>query len=293
MEPGHSIHIPVMPKEVLQWLEPQAGSVVVDGTVGAAGHAQLLAQAVGPQGLLIALDRDPAALARSRALLEGYPVQCVQANYCALPEVLLELKISTVDGILLDLGISSDQLSDAERGFSFDSMGTLDLRFDPGHGEPAWKLLETLDVRRLADLIYQYGEERFSRRIARKIVAEREREPIRTASQLATLVRKCVPRSGRIDPATRTFQALRIAVNDELVSLEQALQRFPECMPPGARLVVISFQSLEDRRVKHMLRDDERWKVLTKKPQTPEPEEVRRNPRARSAKLRAAERTHC
>jgi 16S rRNA (cytosine1402-N4)-methyltransferase len=198
-----------------------------------------------------------------------------------------------VDGVVLDLGLSSDQLADRERGFSFDSAGTLDLRFDTSEGEPAWKLLERLSERELADLIYRYGEERFSRRIARRIVERRADGPVRTAEQLARLVRGCVPRSRghAIDAATRTFQALRIAVNDELDSLERLLACLPTCVTPGGRVAVISFHSLEDRLVKTAFRDNPRYQALTRKPRTPSAEEVARNPRSRSAKLRAAEVT--
>jgi 16S rRNA (cytosine1402-N4)-methyltransferase len=197
-----------------------------------------------------------------------------------------------VHGVLLDLGLSSDQLADHERGFSFDADGTLDLRFDTSQGEPAWHLLGRLNERRLADILFQLGEERFSRRIARRIVETRRSAPIRTASQLAELVRRCVPRAKnhRIDPATRTFQALRIAVNDEMGALEAALEQIPDCLLDGGRLAVISFHSLEDRRVKRAFRDDARYMILTKKPIRPIESETLRNPRSRSAKLRVAER---
>ena len=197
-----------------------------------------------------------------------------------------------MDGILLDLGLSSDQLADQERGFSFSSTGPLDLRFDPMRGKPAWRLLERLSAEHLADLIYLYGEERYSRRIARAIVQRREENPVLAAADLAELVRRCVPRSrhDRIDPATRTFQALRIAVNDELKSLEIALRRLPDCLRPGGRLAVISFHSLEDRRVKEGFRDDPRLTPLTRKPITPSDVETAENPRSRSAKLRIAVR---
>jgi 16S rRNA (cytosine1402-N4)-methyltransferase len=197
-----------------------------------------------------------------------------------------------VDGVLLDLGMSSDQLADPSRGFSFDSDGPLDLRFDTSEGEPAWRLVNRLGAEHLADLIYYYGEEKHSRRIARTVVQHREGNPIHTARQLAEIVRQCVPRArtDRIDPATRTFQALRIAVNDELKSLEIALRRIPQCLRPQGRLAIISFHSLEDRRVKEAFRDDPRYEALTKKPIRPSEEEVAANPRARSAKLRVAAR---
>ena len=209
-----------------------------------------------------------------------------------LPDLLAENDLGLVDGILLDLGLSSDQLADHERGFSFQGDGPLDLRFDRSTGEPAWKLIARLSAAHLADLIYQFGEERMSRRIARAIVQRRRSQPIRTTGELAKLVSQCVPRgkSNRIDPATRTFQALRIAVNDELDWLDVALRRFPDCLRPGGRLAIISFHSLEDRPVKHGFRNDPRLEVLTRRPIRATAEEVARNPRARSAKLRVAER---
>ena len=214
------------------------------------------------------------------------------SNYSDIPEVLAGLKVNAVDGILLDLGLSSDQLADANRGFSFQSSGTLDLRFDETRGEPAWKLVGRLSAEHLADLIFQYGEERFSRRIARRIVEVRKENPIRTADELARVVRGSVPRSRdeRIDPATRTFQALRIAVNEELKWLEVALRRLPDCLKPGGRLAVISFHSLEDRPVKEAFRNDARLNVLTRRPIRPSESEVAVNPRSRSAKFRVAER---
>jgi len=252
-----------------------------------------LAEAVGPDGRVLSLDRDPSAVEEAEDKLAGLPVEVAWANFCDLPEVLRERRIETVDGVLLDLGVSSDQLADPRRGFSFSSPGPLDLRFDPTRGEPATRLVNRLSAEHLADLIHQYGEERHSRRIARAIIHQRRRKPIETASELAQVVRRSLPRSSlsqKIDPATRTFQALRIAVNEELKSLEIGLKRIPECLRPGGRLVVISFHSLEDRRVKAAFREDERYEVLTRKPVRPDPEEVARNVRARSAKLRAAAR---
>lgn len=289
-----SIHIPVLADEVVQWLNPQPGQTIVDGTLGGGGHTRLLAERVGDSGRVIALDRDPAALARAERELAGLPVMVSQSNFCDLPEVLRAVGIEVVDGILLDLGVSSDQLADRERGFSFDSDAPLDLRFDSSRGEPAWRLLEKLREKSLADLIYQLGEERRSRRIAREIVARRKSQPVRTARDLANLVRQCVPQTpsrDRIHPATRTFQALRIAVNDELKSLEIALTRLPDRLREGGRLAIISFHSLEDRRVKEAFRDDPRLHALTRKPIRPGEEEIDKNPRSRSAKMRLAERT--
>lgn len=278
--------------EVLAGLAPRAGATIVDGTLGGGGHSRALAERIQPGGRVIALDRDPAAVEAGRCHLAELPIQPVQANFCDLPEVLAELGVGEVDGILLDLGLSSDQLADMGRGFSFSSDGPLDLRFDPMQGKPAWRLLERLSAEHLADLIYHYGEERHSRRIARAIVQQRQEKPIETAAELADLLRRCVPRSRkeRIDPATRTFQALRIAVNDELKSLEIALRRLPDCLRPGARLAVISFHSLEDRRVKEAFRDDPRVTALERKPTIATDDEIAANPRSRSAKLRVAVR---
>jgi 16S rRNA (cytosine1402-N4)-methyltransferase len=293
MAPVESKHVPVLAGEVLQWLDPRPGDVLVDGTVGGGGHARLMAERVGPQGRILALDRDPSAVTLAAAQLADQPVELIQADYCELPAVLRDRGIEQVDGILLDLGLSSDQLADPSRGFSFASDGELDLRFDPSQGEPAWQLIERLDADELADLIFTYGEERHSRRIARRIVAAAREQQVRTAPQLAALVRSCVPRARhhRIDPATRTFQALRIAVNDELGSLQRALERFPDCLRAGRRLAVISFHSLEDRPVKVAFRCDPRYQVLTKKPVRPGPSELAVNPRSRSARLRVAERS--
>ena len=286
-------HVPVMLDEVLEWLEPRPGMTVVDGTLGAGGHTRALAERVVPGGQVLAFDRDQAALAAAERELQGSSVQLVHANFADLPQVLKQLGLGAVGGVVLDLGLSSDQLADHERGFSFDSAGPLDLRFDTTAGQPAMKLLERLTEKELADLVYRYGEERFSRRIARRIVERRATEPVRTADQLARLIRACVPRSRghAIDSATRTFQALRIAVNDELASLERMLQWLPEGLVPGGRVAVISFHSLEDRMVKTAFRDDPRYEVLVRKPIRPTAAEAARNPRSRSAKLRVAARS--
>jgi 16S rRNA (cytosine1402-N4)-methyltransferase len=286
-------HVPVLLEEVTAGLNPQPGGVFVDGTLGGGGHAAAIAQRVAPGGHVLALDRDPAALAAAQANLAALPIETFHANFCELPEVLAEKNIAAVDGILLDLGLSSDQLADAARGFSFDSEGPLDLRFDPLSGEPATRLVNRLSAEHLADLIFHYGEERFSRRIAKAIVEKRHHHPIETSAQLADIVRHAIPfaaRQQRIDPATRTFQALRIAANQELKSLEVALRRLPDCLKPGGRFAVISFHSLEDRRVKEAFRDDPRLRSLERKPIIPHEAEIARNPRSRSAKLRIAER---
>ncbi len=242
-----TIHVPVLVPAVMQWLDPKPGQTLVDGTLGGAGHAKLLAEAVGAfaprndsdanvsAGRLIAVDRDRDAVEIAAAILNGPGVNLAAASYDELPEVLAQLSIPAVDGILLDIGLSSDQLADGSRGFSYLSDGELDMRFDREVGEPAWQLLQHLPEFEIAKLIYEYGEERFSRRVAKRIVETRAKDPIRTAAQLADLVRSCVPRSKnhRIDPATRTFQALRIAVNDELGILERALRRLPDLLKPA------------------------------------------------------------
>jgi 16S rRNA (cytosine1402-N4)-methyltransferase len=287
-----SIHTSVMPAEVMALLDVKPGMRVVDGTLGGGGHARLLAAAVGPDGLVVAIDRDPQAIERGARDLAGLPVRFAQANYCNLPEVLDALAIERVDRVLLDVGLSSDQLADTSRGFSFEADGPLDLRFDPTEGEPAWRMINRMRPESLADIIHEFGEERFSRRIARRIAAVREREPIRTARDLARVVCAAVPRQtppSRIHPATRTFQALRIAVNQELKSLRIALERIPARLQPAGRLAVIAFHSLEDRLVKEAFRNRQVWERLTRSPLEASAEEVTRNPRSRSAKLRVAQ----
>ena len=287
-----SVHTSVLPAEVLGLLAVEPGMTVVDGTLGGGGHTRLFAEAVGPGGLVIAIDRDPAAIERGARELAGLPVRFAQANYRDLPEVLDALGIATVDRVLLDLGLSSDQLADVSRGFSFDAEGPLDLRFDPTEGEPAWRIIARLRPETLADILRDYGEERFARRIARRIATVREKTPIRSARDLARVVIGAVPRQippPRIHPATRTFQALRIAVNEELKSLRIALERIPTRLAPGGRLAVISFHSLEDRLVKEAFRNRQVWDNLTRSPVAASVGEVARNPRSRSAKLRVAQ----
>ena len=288
-----TIHTPVLATEALGLLAVGPGMTVVDGTLGGGGHTRLLLDAVGPTGLVIACDRDHAAIERAAAELAGRPVRLAHANFCDLPEVLDAVGVPAVDAVLLDIGLSSDQLADHERGFSFESDGPLDLRFDTSEGEPAWRLVARLRPESLADILHQFGEERYGRRIARRIVDARERDPIRTARQFARVVTAAVPRQHpppRIHPATRSFQALRIAVNQELQSLSIALERIPQRLRPGGRLAVISFHSLEDRIVKQAFLGAQTWERLTRSPVEAGPEETVRNPRSRSAKLRAARR---
>jgi 16S rRNA (cytosine1402-N4)-methyltransferase len=280
-----------MVDEVIAGLAPRPGSVLVDGTVGAGGHAGALAARVGASGKVIGLDRDPEMLGLARERTTGLPVTLVRAAYSELGDVLDDLGLSVVDGILLDLGLSSDQLHWAQRGFSFSNDGPLDMRYDPDSEPTAAELVNSLSAEKLADLFFQYGEERHSRRVARRIVEARRARPIETTGQLAEIVRRSIPgKWGAINPATRVFQALRIAVNRELEHLDLALQRLPDWLVPGGRAAIISFHSLEDRRVKKAFKSDAYLQVLTKKPVVASAEETQQNPRARSAKLRVAER---
>lgn len=287
-----TIHIPVLMNEVLDGLNIDPSGVIVDGTLGGAGHAAEILKRLGPDGRLIAFDRDPEAVELAEELIDDPRATFINANYADAPEYLAHLGIETIDGVLLDLGLSSDQLADRDRGFSFQSDGPLDLRFNPLEGEAAWKIVNRLGEKHLADIIYQYGEERLSRRIARKIVAWRQDTEIKAASHLARLVRSCYPpgKKGSIDPATRTFQALRIEVNDELKWVKVAMKRFPQILNPGGRLAVISFHSLEDRIAKQAIAENESLKNLTKRPTQASEEELEENPRSRSAKLRVAEK---
>jgi 16S rRNA (cytosine1402-N4)-methyltransferase len=292
------MHEPVMVAEVLEHLEPARGGVFVDCTVGLGGHARALLERGASR--LIGLDRDPAALAHARTALEPFAdrVELVHSDYRALGEVLDARRIAGVNGILADLGVSSMQLDEPGRGFSFRRDEPLDMRMDTTAGPTAAEAIRGADERTLADVIYEFGEERHSRRIARAIVEENARRPIATTGQLADVVRRAIPRKGftRIDPATRTFQALRIWVNRELDGLDVFLGEAVRRLAPGGRIVVITFHSLEDRIVKHTFRalqaaGDVGLTIRTKRPVVPGESEVERNPRARSAKLRAAERT--
>ena len=290
-------HIPVMTAEVLQFLRPEQGGLFVDCTVGLGGHSRALLEAGASR--VIGLDRDLDALARARETLApwGDRVELVHADYRAIDEVLDSRQIAHVDGALADLGVSSMQFDAPGRGFSFQRDEPLDMRMDRTGGDTAAELVAHSTERDLADAIFQYGEERFSRRIARALVEARHEAAVDTTGRLATIVRRAIPHRGghvRIDPATKTFQALRIWVNRELDGLDRFVETAARRLRAGARLVVITFHSLEDRIVKHTLRAlqqrDGIVQVLTKKPLVATDQEVDRNPRARSAKLRAAER---
>lgn len=292
-----SLHEPVMVAEVLEHLAPSRGGVFVDCTVGLGGHARALLEAGASR--LIGLDRDPAALAEARRALSefGDRVELVHSDYRRVNDVLDERGVTDVDGVLADLGVSSMQLDSPGRGFSFRQDDPLDMRMDTTTGPTAAESIRAVDERTLADVIYEFGEERHSRRIARAIVAARGRAPIETTGQLADVVRRAVLRKGysRIDPATRTFQAIRIWVNRELEGLDTFLGDVARRLGDEGRMVVITFHSLEDRIAKHTLRalQDEGigLRIRTKRPMVPGEAEVERNPRARSAKLRAAEQT--
>ncbi|MCL4833636.1 MAG: 16S rRNA (cytosine(1402)-N(4))-methyltransferase RsmH [Caldilineaceae bacterium] len=310
-DPTGALHLPVLLAESLEGLAVKSGGRYIDGTLGGGGHTEAILQASGPDGQVMGLDADPAAIRRvqerlSQAIGQGR-LLLVHTAFERMAEVAERHAFAPVDGVLLDLGLSSFQLETPERGFAFAQDGPLDMRFDPTSGESASDLLDRLDETAIADLIFTYGEERMSRRIARLIV---ERRPIRTTAQLAALVEKAVGgRKGqRIHPATRTFQALRIAVNDELGQLERVLVQALALLKPGGRLAVISFHSLEDRIVKLWMREESRdyapdpssiygrrertpqLSVLTKRPLVASAEEIARNPRSRSAKLRIAEK---
>ncbi len=282
-------HTSVLLAEALELLAVRPGGLWVDGTIGLGGHAAAILRASTPGGRLVGLDRDGETLSRARATLREFEgrVRLEQADYRAIDEMLAGER---ADGILLDLGISSAQLDDPERGFSFQAEGPLDMRMDRSGGETAADVVNRLPEADLADVIYAYGEERASRRIARAIARERQREPIRTTTRLAAIVRSAAFRSRRpgLDPATRTFQALRIRVNRELDGLDQALERAALCLVPGGRMAVIAFHSLEDRSVKQSFRAlaARGFRLLTRKPVRPGEAETRRNPRARSARLR-------
>jgi len=295
-----SRHIPVMLEEVLSWLVREGGRIYLDCTVGYSGHAEKLLEASGPKSRLIGLDRDAVAIAASRERLAhfGDRVLLLHGHFVDLKQHLVTSGIGQVDGILFDLGVSSPQLEEPARGFSFQGDGPLDMRMDQSMSGTAADMVNRWPEAQLADAIFQFGEERFSRRIARAIVRSRERHPLATTKELVSVIEGAVPanyRHGRLHCATRTFQAVRIAVNQELDCLEPALRDAADVLSPGGRLCVISFHSLEDRIVKQTFRalsgkNDPALVVLTKKPQIPTTEESDRNLRSRSAKLRAAQR---
>jgi 16S rRNA (cytosine1402-N4)-methyltransferase len=301
-------HRSVLYKEIIHALQPRNGGRYVDGTLGAGGHARGILEACAPDGRLLGLDVDPQALAIARKTLAPYEhrIHLAQASYTSMSGQLAELGWEAIDGIVLDLGASSMQFDTPERGFSFLQDAPLDMRFGPHMQQTAADLVNESSERELADLIYRYGEERDSRKIARAIVKAR---PLHTTRELVSVIESVSPRRGvRLHPATRTFQALRIAVNEELASIEAVLPQAVAALRPGGRVAVISFHSLEDRIVKDFFRDQGRDRVnppyeqiyqverkatlkeVNRKPITPSDEEIKDNPRARSAKLRIAEK---
>ena len=289
-----------MQSEVLFWLRPKEWDIFLDCTVGYCGHAERILEASAPDGIVIGIDRDLRAIEEGRKRLERFGVRAVliKGHFMELKRLLAERGISSVQGALFDLGVSSPQIDDPSRGFSFQAGGPLDMRMDQSAGVTAAEIVNRTNEVDLANMIYEFGEERYSRRIARAIVRARANQPFETTNELASIVEAAVPAHycrGRIHCATRTFQALRIAVNQELEHLEPALRDAADVLAPGGRLCVISFHSLEDRIVKHTFRAlsaeaDGEMEVLTKRPQVPTDEEIYRNPRSRSAKLRVIQR---
>ena len=291
-------HVPVLLEEVMNLLEVRRGGTYLDATLGLAGHATAIARRIGPQGTLIGFDRDPDALALAGQRLEslrselGSDMPQITLVARAFSTVAEEIAPGTLDGLLADVGVSSLQLDTADRGFSFRHDAPLDMRMDTRSGETAGQVVNQADEEELANLIYEFGEERRSRRIARAIVRAR---PISTTAELARVVSAAAPsmKSDKIHPATRTFQALRIRVNDELGEIRSLLESAPSLLKAGGRLAVISFHSLEDRLVKDAMRTGAQegiWEVITRKPVIAKEDETRRNPRSRSAKLRVAKR---
>jgi 16S rRNA (cytosine1402-N4)-methyltransferase len=279
--------------EVLAQLSPKPGGLSVDGTLGGGGHAASLLEASSPDGRLVGIDLDPGSLALAETRLERFHGRftLLRGNFADLPVLLSDF--GPVDGVLLDLGVGSHQLDDPARGLSFSKDGPLDMRLDPEGGPTAEEIVNRFPEAELIRILQEGGEARFARRIARRICRVRGTKPLKGTAALADIVTGAVPRRGRIHPATRTFQALRIAVNRELENLAEALMGLPEVLAPGGRAVVISFHSGEDRLVKHAFKDGARrglWEILTAKPRTPDPAEREANPRSRSAKLRAVVR---
>lgn len=303
-------HIPVMPDEVMAYLSPHAGGIYVDCTIGGGGHSKKILEVLGPDGKLIGIDQDPEAIEESTKLLSGYKnVRIVHANFSQLEDVLKKEHVKEVNGCLFDLGVSSHQLDNGQRGFSFRVEAHLDMRMDNFSGNAAYDLVNRLSGQELERIFREYGDERWARRISQEIVKIRGKKPIGTTSELAHIAERCIPGGRRIrklHPATKIFMALRIAVNRELQALDEGINAAISATSEGGRIVVISYHSLEDRLVKKKFqelarrcesetvtvegpRQRKKLFILTKKPLTPRKEEVSINPRARSAKFRAAE----
>lgn len=291
-------HEPVMLAEVLDFLDSRTGDTVVDGTIGLAGHASVLAERVGPKGTIVGFDWDAAMLERAREQMSGTPLRAlhlVRDDYRSIPARLADLGVASADGILLDLGLNSAQIDDPGRGLSFLQDGPLDMRMNRDDREPAAALLNRLTAAQIEDALREYGDERWARAIAKQIVERRRATPLRTTNDLVECVLAAIPpraREKRIHPATRTFQAIRILTNRELEDLEDAIVAIAETLAPGGKLVVLAYHSGEDREVKHAFRtlSERGFRVLTPKPVGPTPEEIFTNPRSRSAKLRAIRR---
>ncbi len=305
-------HVPVMMEQVLSYLDPQPGKIIADGTLGGSGHAKRIMENLLPDGLLIGLDKDIRSIANAKTVLGPYlsRVRLFRESFDNLPDVLLQLNITAVDGILLDLGLSSDQLESGNRGFSFQSDEPLDMRMDVREEQTAADLVNTLSESELAGILRKYGEEPLAKKISRRIVSERNRQPIQTSRELARIVEKVKHKPGksRIHPATQVFMALRIAVNKELETLKSFMTKAPGILKKGGRLCILSFHSLEDRIVKQEMKQQEKScicpagfpvctcnkkpliKILTRKVVRPTEDEIRENPRSRSTKLRAAEK---
>ncbi|HHX51504.1 MAG TPA: 16S rRNA (cytosine(1402)-N(4))-methyltransferase RsmH [Clostridia bacterium] len=306
-------HIPVLLEEVLEYLAPQPGEVYVDATLGGAGHGAEILKRIIPSGFLIGIDRDREALEKAERILAGVAgdYQVFHGNYQEISSIVRETQITAVDGILFDLGVSSFQLDDQDRGFSYQKDAPLDMRMNPLEGVSARAIVNTWSEKELGEMIFSYGEERWAKRIASFIVGARETRPVETTGQLVEIIKAAIPAAARRSgphPAKRTFQALRIAVNDELGGLARTLPQAVRLLKPGGRLSVITFHSLEDRIVKRTLQkmaalctcppglpqcrcgQQRVVKIVTRKPVLPSDREIRENPRARSAKLRVAEK---
>ena len=302
----NSFHIPVLTKEIISYLDLKKGGVYIDCTLGGGGHSKAILEKIYPQGLLIGIDQDIEAIETAKEELKSYidNIKLVKGNFKNLEGILTDLKIKTVSGIIFDLGVSFHQLKEKERGFSFKEESHLDMRMDLTQEFNADTLINSYSEKDLAEIFEKYGEERFSKRIARLIITERKKKAIATTKQLSDLVIRSLPRTKkrhtwRIHPATRVFQAIRIEVNQELKALEKGLNQAIRVLENKGKMCVISYHSLEDRIVKHLFKEVERvgkdqgdygLKIITKKPIRPSSEEIRENPKARSAKLRVAEK---
>jgi len=282
--------------EMIQALRPKSGGIYLDGTLGAGGYSEQILQASEPDGVVIGLDMDAAAVTRASERLTQYKgrFRTLHAGFHEAKKALQELSITVLDGAVLDLGLSSEQLENPERGFSFRSIGPLDMRFDVTAGRPLFDYLSGISVNQLEEILASYGNEKYYKKLARAILEARDRRELKTTHDLARVVERIIgSRRGKIHPATRTFQALRIAVNRELENLTSALEEIPSLLKPGGRFCVVSYHSLEDRGVKMSFRERKKaphkWLIVTPRPIRPAAEEIKRNPRARSARMRVLE----